>query len=36
MKKKTNEHNRAFSNEEVQMAKKHMKKCLSTVLFSGV
>jgi hypothetical protein len=27
MKKWTNEPNRAFSKEEVQMAKKHMKKC---------
>jgi hypothetical protein len=27
MKKWTNELNRAFSKEEVQVAKKHMKKC---------
>jgi hypothetical protein len=27
MKKWTNELNRAFSKEELQMAKKHMKKC---------
>jgi hypothetical protein len=27
MKKWTNELNRTFSKEEVQMAKKHMKKC---------
>jgi hypothetical protein len=31
MKKWTNELNRAFSKEEVQMAKKDMKKCLPSL-----
>jgi hypothetical protein len=31
MKKCTNELNRAFSKEEVQMTKKHMKKCLTSL-----
>jgi hypothetical protein len=31
MKKRANELNRAFSKDEVQMAKKHMKKCSISV-----
>jgi hypothetical protein len=31
MKKLASELNRTFSNEEIQMAKKHMKKCLPSV-----
>jgi hypothetical protein len=35
MKKWTNELNEAFSKEDVQMAKKHMKKMLNTPCHKG-
>jgi hypothetical protein len=36
IKKLTNELNRAFSEEEVQMAKKHMKKCLPSLAIKDI
>jgi hypothetical protein len=35
MKKGTNDLNRALSKEEIQMTKKHMKKCLTSLAFKG-
>jgi hypothetical protein len=36
MKKWTNELNRAFSKEEVQMAKQHMKKCSTSLVIKKI